>query len=187
MSLTYVSEPLGNIIEALGIGDVIHQHNTFDHGKVTILCIISYSVLKLSRVTHGTPVVRGGDCVEPLLIRNKNLSTWEKDDFPCTWPAVSHIWSLIFFPLSSMVLILKSIPIVEMKVVLKASSENLKHDYKYLLSIKKNKVPGAIGTWRGYMFSRPPSHRWGAAEKKLLQADLTMHSLHTQKVREVVT
>ena len=81
MSLTYVSEPLGNIIEALGIGDVIHQHNTFDHGKVTILCIISYSVLKLSRVTHGTPVVRGGDCVEPLLIRNKNLSTWEKEVF----------------------------------------------------------------------------------------------------------
>ena len=91
MSLTYVSEPLGNIIEALGIGDVIHQHNTFDHGKVTILSIISYSVLKLSRVTHGTPVVRSGDCVEPLLIRKKNFSTWEKDDFPCTWPAVSHI------------------------------------------------------------------------------------------------
>merc|ERR1719229_1077660 len=42
--LIYVSEPLGNIIEALGIGDVIHQHNT-----------------------HGTPVVRGSDCVEPLL------------------------------------------------------------------------------------------------------------------------
>ena len=82
MSLTYVSKPLGNIIEALGVGDVVHQHNTFDHGKVTILCIISYSVLKLFRVTHGTPVVRGGDCVEPLLIRNKNLSTWEKDDFP---------------------------------------------------------------------------------------------------------
>ena len=40
-------------------------------------------------------------------------------------PAVSQIWSLIFFPLSSMVLILKSMPIVEMKVVLKASSENL--------------------------------------------------------------
>ena len=170
MSLTYVSEPLGNIIEALGIGDVIHQHNTFDHGKVTILCIISYSVLKLFRVTHGTPVVRGGDCVEPLLIRNKNLSTWEKDDFPCTWPAVSHIWSLIFFPLSSMVLILKSIPIVEMKVVLKASSENLKHD-TYIVTLctfKKNMVPGTIGTWRGYMFSRPPSHQWGAAEKKLL-------------------
>jgi uncharacterized membrane protein len=41
---------------------------------------------------------------------------------------VSQIWSFIFFPLSSMVLILKSIPIVEMKVVLKASSENLNED-----------------------------------------------------------
>jgi hypothetical protein len=36
---------------------------------------------------------------------------------------VSQIWSLIFFPSSSIVLILKSIPMVEMKVVLKASSE----------------------------------------------------------------
>ena len=42
-----------------------------------------------------------------------------------SWPAVSQIWSLIFLPLSSIVLILKSIPIVEIKVVLKASSENL--------------------------------------------------------------
>ena len=81
MSLTYVSKPLGNIIEALGVGDVVHQHNTFYQGKVTILCIISYSVLKLFRVTHGTPVVRGGDCVEPLLIRNKNLSIREKEVF----------------------------------------------------------------------------------------------------------
>ena len=81
MSLTYVSEPLGNIIEALGVGDVIHQHNTYDHGKVIILCIISLSVLKFFCVTHGTPVVRGGDCVEPLLIRNKNLSKWEKEGF----------------------------------------------------------------------------------------------------------
>ena len=27
--LTYVPEPLGDIVKALGIGDVIHQHNTF--------------------------------------------------------------------------------------------------------------------------------------------------------------
>ena len=40
----------------------------------------------------------------------------------CTWPAVSQIWSLIFFPLSSMVLILKSIPMVAICVVLKVSS-----------------------------------------------------------------
>lgn len=44
---------------------------------------------------------------------------------PIVLPAVSHICSLIFFPLSSMVLILKSMPIVEINVVLKASSENL--------------------------------------------------------------
>jgi hypothetical protein len=40
--LVYIPEPLGNIIKALGIGDVIHQHNT-----------------------HRTPVVRGGE--KPLL------------------------------------------------------------------------------------------------------------------------
>ena len=41
-------------------------------------------------------------------------------------PAVSQICNFIFFPWSSTVLILKSIPIVEINVVLKVSSENLK-------------------------------------------------------------
>ena len=40
-------------------------------------------------------------------------------------PAVSQICNFIFFPWSSTVLILKSIPIVEINVVLKVSSENL--------------------------------------------------------------
>ena len=38
MSLTYVSEPLGNIIEALGIGDVIHQHNTCPKDTLNLPC-----------------------------------------------------------------------------------------------------------------------------------------------------
>ena len=39
----------------------------------------------------------------------------------CSWPAVSQIWSLTRFPARSIVLILKSIPIVVMKVDEKVS------------------------------------------------------------------
>ena len=39
----------------------------------------------------------------------------------CSWPAVSQIWSLTRFPSSSIVLILKSIPIVVMNVEEKLS------------------------------------------------------------------
>ena len=72
---TYVPEPRGNIIKALGIGDVIHQHNTFkwrgDYND-NVVPNVSDENLNIKPPTHGTPVVRGGDCVKPLLM-NKIL------------------------------------------------------------------------------------------------------------------
>jgi len=44
--LVDVAEPLGDVVEALGVGDVVHQHDA-----------------------HGAAVVARGDRVEPLLTR----------------------------------------------------------------------------------------------------------------------
>ena len=51
-------------------------------------------------------------------------------------PAVSQICNFIFFPWSSTVLILKSIPIVEINVVLKVSSENLKKNIRKIQNLE---------------------------------------------------
>lgn len=42
--LINIPEPFGNVVEALSVRDVVHEHDT-----------------------HSTTIVRGGDCVETLL------------------------------------------------------------------------------------------------------------------------
>lgn len=62
---------------------------------------------------------------------------------------MSHICNLIFFPLNSTVLILKSIPIVEMNVVEKASSE--KRNSMHVLPTPESPMSSSLNS-RSYVF-----------------------------------
>ena len=50
--LTYVPEPLGDIVKALGIGDVIHQHNTCPEDTFDIPFLVPQININLQTCIH---------------------------------------------------------------------------------------------------------------------------------------